>query len=226
VLKGTPMAFLHRAIAAFSLAAAALIACAQPPIVNENDTDPPKTGNTAKITTAPAPKKDASTPACTDLCAAGMKRCSPKAGAGTEICAKAATGCTAWTQGTDCAAGSSCDATKNDGSCLAGCTDDVGCSAANIGAENCTIEGGRSRITCAKVGTCFRWQADTSCDPDEACSAGQCAAKCQDACTADAVQCTGLRGRETCVMQDNGCTAWQPSTGCSPDETCTSGVCQ
>jgi hypothetical protein len=219
-----------RAVAAFALGTAALIACAEPKVVDENE-PPASSGETAKTKVSSGPvaspqTKDASAPSCTDLCSAGAKRCSPKAGAGTEICARAAAGCTVWMQGTDCAAGSSCDNTKNDGSCIAGCTDDVGCGTANLGAENCTIEGGRSRITCAKVGTCFRWQQDTACDPDEACSAGQCAPKCTDACTVDDTRCTGLRGRESCVRQDNGCTAWQTSTACSPDETCTSGICQ
>lgn len=164
---------------------------------------------------------------CTSTCTEGAKRCSATAGAGTEVCAKGLNGCFDWTQGADCGANSSCDKDKNDGTCVAGCVNDAGCSAANSGAETCTAEGGRSRIQCKKVGACFQWTTASSCSPDEACHSGTCQSvpSCTNVCTLNALRCSGARGVEQCVKATTGCTVWQSAHSCSPDETCTNGTC-
>ncbi|MFO0742304.1 MAG: hypothetical protein U0270_40900 [Labilithrix sp.] len=227
------MTFLPRTIVALAALALGSVACAEPPIV-DSDEDLPA-ANAPKDRSSPEDKGDKdrdlplqvqSADECSDACTAGAKRCSATSGGGTEICARGSNGCTAWTQGADCAAGSSCDATKNDGSCVAGCTNDAGCSATNVGAENCSAEGGRTRIACTKVGACFRWASAPSCSPDEACHAGKCESTCTNACTLNAVRCASARGRESCVKGVDGCTAWKATTGCSPDEQCSGGACQ
>lgn len=209
-------------------------ACAEPAVEVANDgndktkPDAPhdadqKTGDvTEKLPVQPVEAAD-----CSSACTEGAKRCAATASAGTEICAKGASGCFEWTQGTDCSIGSSCDKEKNDGTCAVGCKDDAGCSAANSGAETCTAEGGRSRIQCKKVGACFQWVTASSCSPDEACHAGTCESvpSCTDACTLNALRCSGSRSVQQCTKAATGCTVWTSASSCSPDETCTNGTC-
>lgn len=228
------MTFFARMLVGFVLGSLALVACAEPAI-EEAPADPVARDKSGSKDEKSATKDDdltseTGTPieaqdVCADACTVGSKRCSATSGGGTEVCAKGASGCTLWTQGADCAAGSSCDKTRNDGSCVAGCTNDVGCSASNLGSETCATEGGRSRIKCTKVGECFRWAAASSCSPDEACHAGTCASKCTDACTLNTARCAGGRSRDMCVKGADGCTTWKATTGCSPDEQCSGGVC-
>jgi hypothetical protein len=279
-------------------------------------------------TVDPAIPTDTEDPAgatCTHECTTeGAKRCASTSNAATEICAKASDGCRKWTPGADCQADFTCNKTKNDGSCQAGCASDPGCSSGNAGSARCTTDGKteltctkvgacyvfkttrtnvpqqcmsplycgptsgrrlscvasaagactqhvatyndcpagtacqgagqcvstctndagcsasnlysekctgtRSRLTCAKSGACYKWLATTACSPDETCSAGNCInapPSCTNACTKFATRCVvgSARSTQICVTGASGCTVWAAGTACSPDETCSNGVC-
>ena len=112
---------------------------------------------------------------CTDECTAGQKRCSITSLAGTEICQMGEGGCRAWAPGPDCDATSSCDKTKNDGTCKAGCANDAGCSATNAGVARCTADG-KSELTCTQVGACYVFRTTRSNVPQDCVSAAYCGA--------------------------------------------------
>src|SRR5689334_15396173 len=110
-----------------------VVGCAAPPAAtfgednltgDEKNNDPnPSKPDDAKGATEPGANDAA--PTCNDQCADGQKRCADASTAGTEVCVKAADGCLRWTQSADCAVDYTCDKTKNDGTCVAGCTNDV-----------------------------------------------------------------------------------------------------
>jgi hypothetical protein len=112
---------------------------------------------------------------CTDECTAGEKRCGATSLAGTEICQTGEGGCRTWAPGPDCDASSSCDKTKNDGTCKAGCENDAGCSAANAGVARCT-EDGTTELTCTQVGACYVFRTTRSNIPQDCISAAYCGA--------------------------------------------------
>ena len=97
-----------------------LVACAEPPIV-DSDEDLPA-ANAPKDRSSPEDKGDKDRDLrsrCRARTSAPMR--APRARsvalrrrAAAPRSARGSNGCTAWTQGADCAAGSSCDATKND----------------------------------------------------------------------------------------------------------------
>jgi hypothetical protein len=106
--------------------------------------------------------KTADGPKCTDDCATeGQKRCATTSLSGTEVCRMGEGGCRAWTPGADCDANFSCDKTKNDGSCQAGCSNDEGCSASNAGDAHCTADG-TTELTCTQVGACYVFKTTRS----------------------------------------------------------------
>lgn len=113
---------------------------------------------------------------CTDECTTeGQKRCSSTSASGTEICKMGEGGCRTWTPGTDCEANFSCDKTKNDGTCQAGCTSDEGCSAANAGVAQCT-EDGTTELTCTQVGACYVFKTTRSDIAQDCVSPSYCGA--------------------------------------------------
>lgn len=112
---------------------------------------------------------------CTDECTEGQKRCSTTSLAGTEICQMGEGGCRTWSPGVDCDASSSCDKDKNDGTCKAGCSNDVGCSATNAGVARCS-EDGTTELTCTQVGACYVFRTTRSNIPQDCVSAAYCGA--------------------------------------------------
>jgi hypothetical protein len=115
-------------------------------------------------------------PQCTNDCATeGQKRCSTTSLSGTEVCRMGEGGCRAWTPGTDCDANFSCDKAKNDGTCKAGCTNDVGCSATNAGVAHCTADG-TTELTCTQVGACYVFKTTRTAVAQECVSPSYCGA--------------------------------------------------
>lgn len=113
---------------------------------------------------------------CTDECATdGQKRCSTASLSGTEICKMGEGGCRAWVAGPDCDANFSCDKTKNDGTCQAGCSNDAGCSASNAGVAHCSADG-TTELTCTQVGACYVFKTTRSAIPQNCVSPSYCGA--------------------------------------------------
>lgn len=160
--------------------------CAAPPIENDlrdrpvrpnTDDDPGLPPEIELGAPAPGPELESKPreAQCTDECTAGQKRCGATSLSGTEICQMGEGGCRTWAPGADCAANSSCDKDKNDGTCKAGCVNDVGCSATNAGVAQCT-EGGTSELTCTQVGACYVFRTTRSNIPQDCVSAAYCGA--------------------------------------------------
>jgi hypothetical protein len=179
-------------------------------------------------TAAPDLEGSGQTPSahCSDACAAeGQKRCSTASASGTEVCKMAESGCRAWTAGADCAANFSCDKTKNDGTCQAGCTNDDGCSASNAGVAHCTTDG-TTELTCTQVGACYVFKTTRNdvaqdCVSATYCGAASgrrvsCVASAAGACTQhvatynDCPAGTACTGAGVCTAT----TSPAPSTGC------------
>lgn len=113
---------------------------------------------------------------CSDACASeGLKRCSTTSLSGTEICKMGESGCRAWVAGADCEANFSCDKTKNDGTCKAGCSNDDGCSASNAGEAHCSADGS-TELTCTQVGACYVFKTTRTDVPQECTSPTYCGA--------------------------------------------------
>lgn len=151
--------------------------------------------------------------------------CGPTTGRRMSCVASAAGACTQHVATfNDCPTGTACSGA---GQCTATCTNDSGCSSANLYAVKCN--GSRSRLSCQKSGLCYKWLATTACSPDETCKAttGSCVASCTNACTKNTTRCVAGSSRSTqiCVTGSSGCTVWATGTSCSPDETCSNGVC-
>ena len=165
-----------------------------------------------------APDLEGSSPAaaqCKDACATvGQKRCSAKSLSGTEVCTMAESGCRVWAAGKDCDPNFSCDKTKNDGSCQAGCSNDDGCSAANAGVAHCT-EDGTTELTCTQVGACYVFQTTRSDVPQDCVSPTYCGAASgrRVSCNASAA---GACTQHVAVYND--CPA---GTACTGDGVCT-----
>lgn len=215
---------------------AVVAGCAVPHFDDELPSGPSTTGkdnNNAKGTPdvalgdpTPAPDLEGQTPNahCTDACATeGQKRCSSASASGTEVCRMGESGCRAWTSGADCDANFSCDKTKNDGSCQAGCSNDAGCSAANAGVAHCTADG-TTELTCTQVGACYVFKTTLSdvaqdCVSPAYCGAASgrrlsCVASAAGACTQhvavydDCPAGTACTGAGVCTATSSG------SSGC------------
>jgi hypothetical protein len=162
--------------------------CATPPIDDELPSGPSTTAkdtNTSEGTPevvlgdpTRSPDLEGKTPDahCTDECATeGQKRCSATSLSGTDVCKMGEGGCRAWTPGADCDANFSCDKAKNDGSCQAGCSNDVGCSATNAGVAHCTADG-TTELTCTQVGACYVFKTTRSAVAQDCVSPSYCGA--------------------------------------------------
>jgi hypothetical protein len=162
------------AVAAAVVGGAVVSACAAPRVENDLPSRPDRAAQHAADDEStkdivlgdptPAPDLEGKTPdaRCTDECATeGEKRCATTSVSGTEICRRGESGCRAWFAGADCDANFSCDKTKDDGSCQAGCSNDDGCSASNAGVAHCTADG-RTELTCTRVGACYVFKTTRS----------------------------------------------------------------
>ncbi len=162
--------------------------CAVPPIQDDLPTGPSTTAKdtnnaegTPEVvlgspTSAPDLEGSKPGPHCTDECATeGHKRCSTTSLSGTDVCKMGESGCRAWGPGKDCDANFSCDKTKNDGTCQAGCSNDDGCSAANAGVAHCTADG-TTELTCTQVGACYVFKTTRSDVAQECLSPSYCGA--------------------------------------------------
>ena len=137
------------------------------------------------------PNAPGSPASCTDACPKdGAKRCSAVSSAGVEACGTSADGCLAWKQDADCAASTSCDTATDDGSCKAGCVNDDGCSANNVGATRCVLPSGpngTAEQTCSASGACYQWATTRSNIPQECSVSGPyCALDVRKTCVASA----------------------------------------
>jgi len=152
-------------------------------------------------------------PNCTDACPLdGAKRCSASSSAGVEICKKSTEGCLAWTQDADCATDFSCDTTKNDGTCKAGCTNDAGCDAGKVGTTRCILPtgpNGTAEQTCSMVGACYQWKTTRSNIPQQCAISGNycvfdvrknCIASAAGACTQHVSQTNACANGSTCQL--------------------------
>jgi hypothetical protein len=209
--------------------------CATPPIDDELPNRPSRAANhessdegTNEIELgAPtqAPDLESHPPGahCTDECATeGQKRCSTTSVSSTEVCKMGEGGCRAWTPGADCDASSSCDKTKNDGTCQAGCSNDAGCSAANAGVAHCTADG-TTELTCTQVGACYVFKTTRSGIAQECVSPTYCGAASgrRLTCTASAA---GACTQHVATYDD--CPAGTACTGagvCTATTTATGG---
>lgn len=184
---------------------AVVSACAVPHLDDELPTTPSTTGKSDKNakgtpdvalgdpTAAPDLEGQPQGAQCTNECATeGLKRCSTASASGTDVCKMSESGCRMWTPGTDCAANFSCDKTKNDGTCQAGCSNDDGCSATNAGVAHCSADGS-TELTCTQVGACYVFKTTRSdvaqdCTSPTYCGAASgrrisCVASAAGACT-------------------------------------------
>ena len=174
------------AVAFVVVSGAVVSGCATPPIDDELPSRPSttaedKNGDEATpevVLSDPtrAPDLEGPTPdaRCTDDCATeGQKRCSTTSLSGTEVCRMGEGGCRTWTPGADCDANFSCDKTKNDGSCQAGCSSDAGCSATNAGVAHCTADG-TTELTCTQVGACYVFKTTRSAVVQQCVSPSYC----------------------------------------------------
>jgi len=213
---------------------AVVAGCATPPIDDELVSSPNTTvkdGNDDEGTTeivlgdpTRAPDLEGHTPdaRCTDECATeGQKRCSTTSLSGTEVCKMGEGGCRAWTPGADCDANFSCDKTKNDGSCQAGCSSDAGCSATNAGVAHCTADG-TTELTCTQVGACYVFKTTRSgvaqeCVSPTYCGSASgrrlsCTASAAGACTQHVAAYDDCAAGTACTGA-GVCTATTTSTG-------------
>jgi len=162
--------------------------CAVPHFDDELPTSPSTTGKAGKNdqgapevalgapTAAPDLEGQAPNAQCKDQCATeGQKRCSTASASSTEVCRMSEAGCRVWSAGADCDANFSCDKTKNDGTCQAGCSNDAGCSATNAGEAHCT-EDGTTELTCTQVGACYVFKTTRSDVPQDCTSPTYCGA--------------------------------------------------
>jgi hypothetical protein len=232
---------------------AVVSACAVPPIDDQLPTTPSTTAKgdnndqgTPEValgdpTAAPDLEGQApNAPKCSDECATeGQKRCSTASASGTEVCKMSEGGCRMWTPGADCEADFSCDKTKNDGSCQAGCSNDDGCSATNAGVAHCTADG-TTELTCTQVGACYVFKTTRSdvaqdCMSPTYCGAASgrrvsCVASAAGACTQhvaaynDCPAGTACTGAGVCTAT----TSAPPTTGCyssTQGKTMAEGAC-
>lgn len=233
---------------------AVVSACAVPHIDDELPTSPSTSGKghendqgTPEValgdpTAAPDLEGSGQTPSahCTDECSTqGQKRCSTASASGTEVCKMGESGCRSWTAGADCNANFSCDKTKNDGSCQAGCSNDAGCSASNAGVAHCTADG-TTELTCTQVGACYVFKTTRSdvaqdCVSPTYCGAASgrrvsCVASAAGACTQhvaaynDCPTGTACTGAGMCTAT----TTPGPTTGCysaTQGKTMPDGAC-
>jgi hypothetical protein len=220
---------------AVGVGAVVVSGCATPPIDDDLRSGPSATANGANndqgtaevVLGAPtrAPDLEGTAPGahCTDECATdGLKRCSSTSLSGTEVCKMGESGCRAWTPGADCDANFSCDKTKNDGSCQAGCSNDVGCSATNAGVAHCTADG-TTELTCTQVGACYVFKTTRSavaqdCVSPTYCGAVSgkrlsCVASAAGACTQHVATYNDCPAGTACTGAGE-CTATTSSAGC------------
>ncbi|MDB5218513.1 MAG: hypothetical protein JWO86_6440 [Myxococcaceae bacterium] len=224
---------------AVAVGGAVVSACAVPPIDDQLPTTPSTTAKgdnndqgTPEVALGDptaAPDLEGQTPnapKCSDECATeGQKRCSTASASGTEVCKMSEGGCRVWTPGADCEADFSCDKTKNDGTCQAGCSNDDGCSATNAGVAHCTADG-TTELTCTQVGACYVFKTTRSdvaqdCVSPTYCGAASgrrvsCVASAAGACTQhvaaynDCPAGTACTGAGVCTAT----TSPPPTTGC------------
>ena len=222
---------------------AVVSACAEPNFGDEELTTSPSSisndkgddeGNSEVVLGNPkkAPDLEGQAPGaqCTDECATdGEKRCASTRLSGTEVCQMGEGGCRAWTPGADCDANFSCDKTKNDGTCKAGCTNDNGCSSANAGVAHCT-PAGTTELTCTQVGACYVFKTTRSgvaqqCVSPSYCGAGSgrrlsCVASAAGACTQhvatynDCPTGTACTGAGVCTATPTATPTPTPTGGC------------
>lgn len=101
---------------------------------------------------------------CTDACTEGAKRCT---GETIERCGKAATGCTAWLEGTTCDTDSAQTCVAGECACTNECVE---------GVKRC------SELTpqvCAKSPVCPKWTNADACDELAVCISGDCIPRCK-----------------------------------------------
>lgn len=225
-----------RWLVAVALVGAVVSGCATVPIDDELANSPstkqkvkdaPEGDGTADVvlgepTRAPDLEHTTTGAQCTDECATeGEKRCSATSLSGTEVCRKFESGCRTWAPGTDCAANFSCDKTKNDGTCKAGCSNDPGCSATNAGVAHCTADG-TTELTCTQVGACYVFKTTRSgvaqeCVAPTYCGAvsgrrNSCVASAAGACTQHVAMYNDCPTGTACTGA-GVCTATTTSTG-------------
>jgi len=154
-------------------------------------------------------------PSCENPCPLeGAKTCAGEGGAGVLVCARTATGCLGWEPAADCGAGTSCDAQKNDGTCVAGCKDDVDCDATKIDRTRCSASKTASQ-RCVKDGACHRWKTEKVV-PQQCTGVG-------------AYACSGLSAKRSCKISFVGaCLAHETTvTACESGSICVgSGSCE
>ena len=163
---------------------------------------------------------------CVPECGPGALRCSAD---GVQACAEVA-GCARWGAivgaGFQIGGATPCPDTTtcSNGACAVVCADECVPGAARCGA------GGREQCGHFDADACAEWSDAVACPLGEACSAGACAAECQDECDVGAARCTldaatGRAGTQRCGQFDSdACREWGPETPCESNR-CDAGVC-
>lgn len=126
-------------------------------------------------------------------------------------------GCARWTESEDCAAkGLVCDESLGAAICTDHCSD----TCPSEGKTQCANEVVQE---CRPIGNgCLGWRDAENCaNQDMLCSDGRCVCP-PDQCTKGRKRCTSDRSQlEECLLQINGCTAWEVQDDCSVrDEIC------
>ena len=152
---------------------------------------------------------------CEDACALNSVQCS---GAGLpQVCTRGPNGCTRWESRTACPGEQRCV----DGACSLVCE-----GACSPGDRLCS--GNRPGLCVAGTETtCPRVQLSQACEEPNICQGGLCSPRCGAGCVPGASRCTpAARATETCVADDEGCTAWQEADVCAANESCFNGECR
>jgi hypothetical protein len=147
--------------------------------------------------------------ACSGTCSPGTTQCS---GSSLQRC----DGTGVWGQPMACGSHQGCTGGGDAGPAACACNVDPTCSMSGAACAS-----GTTIAACAQDAQGCWYPSSTSMCSNGACfgSAGsaQC---CTNSCTNGATQCGGA-GLQTCVMQGNGCTAWNAGTACGTHQSCT-----
>ena len=152
--------------------------------------------------------------ACQHECVGDARQCGA---GGVQICGNYDDdACADWGPATPCPDGQSCSG----GTCQAQCSDE--CAAGSV---RCGAQGGVETCGNFDADACAEWSAGVPCAAGESCSAGVCAAGCQDECVQGATRC-GDGGVQRCGQHDaDDCVEWGLGTACPAPTVCALGAC-